>query len=560
MLAAVVVWGIVQGGIRINVGTPMPGVIPVSRNFVSFSVEVTNAVKLFGEPSYAQALLNLRKSKGDTGDYTGPLVRIGGNSADKSCWVGAATAGECKYHNITDADFDAYKQFVTQTAKAVNTKLILDINFGLSPSPADLAVPYAKAATKAGLWGVVDAVEIGNEQNLYANHGEFRNASWSFSDYEREFTNYAVSLVEEGGVPKGIIRGGTWCCDPKGEWATGLANHLKSHVGEFNSFSLHQYAASWCNKDPTQNIWGQLHTWGVLHSKYYQNVSLAGLYETVREYNIPVVLGEGNSASCGGIPGISDTWQSTLWALDFLPLLAQANAAAMHFHGGPTGYYTPIGYTKDTIQIRPVYYALLAFAELTANHGVWLSTNYTNTIQGDIRCSGGILNNGVCCAASCGRCGGTNCGNLPGGASNCCSGSIKSANNSCYTHNAPCLIGGKDDYPIIVHAVWDKVLQQTRILAVSKSLGVDSSQSVHLCGSFGNTPTATYILIQAPSYHAAYGDNLRYGGQTFDNSTDGTIQGTRQTHNTTATPQYDGSTCFEVVVPMMGAVLMTVAH
>jgi len=34
---------------------------------------------------------------------------------------------------------------------------------------------------------------------------------------------------------------------------------------------------------------------------------------------VPFVIGEGNTASCGGQKGVSDTLASAIWALDFLP-------------------------------------------------------------------------------------------------------------------------------------------------------------------------------------------------------------------------------------------------
>ena len=52
----------------------------------------------------------------------------------------------------------------------------------------------------------------------------------------------------------------------------------------------------------------------------------------------------------------------------------------------------------------------------------------------------GILNGDVCCAASCGTCGGSGCGGRPGGAASCCSGAIRAAGRSCAEHSAPCLV------------------------------------------------------------------------------------------------------------------------
>ncbi len=47
---------------------------------------------------------------------------------------------------------------------------------------------------------------------------------------------------------------------------------------------------------------------------------------------------------------------------------------------------------------------------------------------------------GVCCAEGCGACGGSGCGSLPGGTSNCCTGTILSSGNPCTQSgvSAPC--------------------------------------------------------------------------------------------------------------------------
>ena len=60
----------------------------------------------------------------------------------------------------------------------------------------------------------------------------------------------------------------------------------------------------------------------------------------------------------------------------------------------------------------------------------------------DPACKHGVLssNKKICCAASCGKCGGTGCSGFPGGASNCCTGSIAAANQSCTKHPAPCVM------------------------------------------------------------------------------------------------------------------------
>eukprot|EP01045_Picozoa_sp_COSAG04_P015928 COSAG04_NODE_1295_length_7328_cov_9.809241_6_plen_154_part_00 len=66
----------------------------------------------------------------------------------------------------------------------------------------------------------------------------------------------------------------------------------------------------------------------------------------------------------------------------------------------------------------------------------------------DPECDRGLrASGGVCCARSCGRCGGHGCGALPGGSAHCCGGAIKAAHRSCATHDPPCTIGGPSPAP-----------------------------------------------------------------------------------------------------------------
>ena len=48
----------------------------------------------------------------------------------------------------------------------------------------------------------------------------------------------------------------------------------------------------------------------------------------------------------------------------------------------------------------------------------------------------------ICCAASCGVCGGPRCATSPGGAAKCCPSAIKAAATSCKAAEAPCIVDG----------------------------------------------------------------------------------------------------------------------
>jgi hypothetical protein len=58
----------------------------------------------------------------------------------------------------------------------------------------------------------------------------------------------------------------------------------------------------------------------------------------------------------------------------------------------------------------------------------------------DPYCDRGIRNGSACCSASCGACGGSNCSSRPGGADACCSGRINSTGFSCTEGGPPCVV------------------------------------------------------------------------------------------------------------------------
>jgi hypothetical protein len=83
---------------------------------------------------------------------------------------------------------------------------------------------------------------------------------------------------------------------------------------------------------------------------------------------VPYRIVEINSFSGGGKPGISDTFTSALWALDFLFTLSAYDGAGLNLETGlnQLGFvssYSPIfDDQQGHFTARPTYYAMLAFA------------------------------------------------------------------------------------------------------------------------------------------------------------------------------------------------------
>ena len=191
---------------------------PIAPNFIGLSLE------LFGVHYYLNSKVAtlLRELRSLTpGAQPGPVLRIGGGSADASCFVDAGPMPLGCGHRITRADLAEYAAFAAREPD-LNLSYVIDVNFGRSPSP-DLAVAHVKALREtSGLWPLVKAIEIGNEQDHYARltpqeqrsgGAAHRSMTYHYEEYAADFAAY-IAALRGAGLPKRRIQGGTWCCAP----------------------------------------------------------------------------------------------------------------------------------------------------------------------------------------------------------------------------------------------------------------------------------------------------------------------------------------------------------
>lgn len=285
---------------------------------------------------------------------------------------------------------------------------------------------------------------------------------------------------------------------------------------------------------------------------------------------IPFVVGEGNSASCGGMPGVSDTMTSALWALDFLPGVSKAGGQAMNFHGGPEGPYAAIAFNSSAPgvpTVRPLFYGLLAFSELVGNHSRWIAASIEGPAtppKTDPACLTGIPGGGgndstiqACCAASCGQCGGTGCKNLPGGSDGCCTGTILRANVSCTTHEPPCVADKTWTPAVAAHATVDRD-GTTKVLVVAKDLRAATALAIEVCipGLAAGARGTVARLVAAAGASATSG--VQWAGLTWDGTSDGNPSGTREAEPVGKKTGSDGVVCFEFSLSPLTAALLFV--
>jgi hypothetical protein len=87
--------------------------------------------------------------------------------------------------------------------------------------------------------------------------------------------------------------------------------------------------------------------------------------ENAKAVGVPYRIGECNTASSGGRRGVSDSFASALWSIDFMFDVARHGGMGVNLHGSFTpNNYSSIVYDKqtETYVPAPLYYGLLFFS------------------------------------------------------------------------------------------------------------------------------------------------------------------------------------------------------
>ena len=103
------------------------------------------------------------------------------------------------------------------------------------------------------------------------------------------------------------------------------------------------------------------------HVRALEEQSLRRYVFIAHETEVPFRLDESGTVSCGGVPGISDTFASALWGVSYLTQAMRIGAAGINLQGNPTNClgYTPVcaqsaeAAATGALEARPEWYALL---------------------------------------------------------------------------------------------------------------------------------------------------------------------------------------------------------
>ncbi len=290
-----------------------------------------------------------------------PVVRIGGDSADRTWWptpVAAQPAG------VNFAIDSRWLDVTRELAHSVSARLILGINLEAG-SP-----PVAGAEANAMVSGIgrayVSSLELGNEPDLYGRFAWYRTPDggkvtgrphgYDVAQFTSDFTNTAAALPS--GIPLAGPSFGTY------GWTPYLRQFLSAEP-RLGLVTLHRYPLQRCFIHPKspryptiRNLLSPYASAG-LANRFAPYVAIA------RAHHLPLRIDELNTVACGAVPSVSQSFAAALWALDTLFEFARVGVVGVNIHTFPGAGYNLFHFTHTSSgwggTVAPEYYGLVMF-------------------------------------------------------------------------------------------------------------------------------------------------------------------------------------------------------
>jgi hypothetical protein len=349
----------------------------IPRNFVGFSLEVSTGGqgitafqgKTAGSEPAEQEVYALGHPGAPNAGYfrfmrnLGPgILRLGGNSQDNTCWDKA----QAPHPEGCEAELKAGDlKLFSEAAQASGWRLIVGLNLKQnSPSWAlrEVTEGIARDIKPQQILGL----ELGNEPDLFTRT-PYRPKIYSAADQVKDFLGYFRAFQADPAAKAYAVLGPATCCS----WRNpqDLTTFIDG-VGRKNLkwVTVHNYSETTCG-GKTVSIERLLSP--ELMNEF--NDQAKPLVAVARERGLPIAMAETNSASCGGMPGVSNAFAAALWGLDFTFSLAEDGFVNVDYHtsyrpGGSS--YNPVNtYGKQDASgkwhyrnvAEPLYYGLYLF-------------------------------------------------------------------------------------------------------------------------------------------------------------------------------------------------------
>ncbi|KAG1807867.1 glycoside hydrolase family 79 protein [Suillus subaureus] len=369
-----------QFNVELQTGDNLSGLsIQQEGSFFGFSIEFSVTTQVLGLNSsflqvpFLNLMANLRQRGGSV------KVRVGGNTQETATLVSSTPDGaalEKDYGRSSNPTSTPPLVFTSEIIKMMAEISALTDVYWYMGVPFNDTQNWRLQIAEVGeamLGKYLIGLQAGNEPDLYSRHGHRPN-SYSPQDYKDEFGLLINAMNADSNIPnKNLLIGpnlaGVW--SPPDIWQTGFATDFNQNL-----------AALGVERYPTDNCYAQFgigteRTGQEMFPSFLTHqagISIVNEFPGAPAYaqsvGKPFIMSETNTASCGGFPGLSDSFGAALWGIDYALQLAYSNFSTVLFHvGGQSVYYNPFTppvtnqSTFNQWTIGPIYYSALVVAE-----------------------------------------------------------------------------------------------------------------------------------------------------------------------------------------------------
>ncbi|KAF9806697.1 hypothetical protein IEO21_08591 [Rhodonia placenta] len=371
----------IQFGIQLSTSaSDVPALsIQLSGAFLGFSIEMSVVDQVCELSSLLQVpFLNLMALLSERAGRVN--IRVGGNTQETATLVQSlpdmkmVEKQEMAGNNPTETPALLYTPdilyLLSNISALVNTKWYLGIPLNDTSNLRLAIAEYGERILGDNLLGL----QVGNEPDLYARHGH-RASTYGPYDYFGEFGQVVAAMQADPNISVSNnliapnVATGDWT--PEDVWNTGF---IEAYTNSIYTLTVEHYPDDNCAaiysgfgppKDPQTEFPNYLtHAAGKSIVAPYLNSSAIALAA-----GKPFVMFETNTASCGGFPGISDSFGAALWAIDYGLQMAASNFSHALLHvGGQDVYYNDAAPPTNQSSyhqwtIGPIFYSVLAVSE-----------------------------------------------------------------------------------------------------------------------------------------------------------------------------------------------------
>ncbi|MDW5266625.1 MULTISPECIES: glycosyl hydrolase family 79 C-terminal domain-containing protein [Acidobacteriaceae] len=338
--------------IRIAIdATRTMGAIPASFTGLGFEISSVATDNLLSSANHTY--VQLVRSLGKRG-----VIRIGGNTSDYSAFEPQGKLLSTPKGTVINQD--SLRQ-LGSFLDATGWQLIWGLNLG--GGTQQNAIDEARAVVKIAKDKLL-AFEIGNEPDLFKHEGH-RPHGYSYESYLEEYRRFKSAI--RAALPGVPLAGPDAALE--NDWVQRFA---KDEGKDLKLLTHHYYRGGAGNPAST------------LDQLLQRDPKLISLLQSLNDISeqahLPFRICETNSFSGGGKPGVSNTFGSALWMLDYMLTVAWGGGSGVNIETGVNqldfiSSYSPIDDDgKGNYSAAPDYYGMLAFAH--AARGERLALDY----------------------------------------------------------------------------------------------------------------------------------------------------------------------------------------